>query len=270
MRLRVLDDLGAAKLSDIARRDLQDLADRMLADGRDPSTIRNTFLPLRAIYRRALSRGEVAVNPTTGIELPAVRGRRDRIASPAEAAALIDALPEGDRALWATALYAGLRRGELMAVRWEDIDLGAGLIRVERGYDPKACEFVTPKSAAGVRKVPLASALREHLIAHRLRCGRSEGLAFGQTAETPFDDWTIRSRAARAWKNARLPGIGLHEARHTFASLMIAAGVNAKAPSTYMGHSSITITLDRYGPLMPGNEEQAAGLLDTYLASAEA
>ena len=60
--------------------------------------------------------------------------------------------------------------------------------------------------------------------------------------------------------------ITLHEARHTFASLMIAAGVNAKALSTYRGHSSITITYDRYGHLMPGNEEEAAGLLDAYLA----
>jgi integrase len=60
--------------------------------------------------------------------------------------------------------------------------------------------------------------------------------------------------------------ITLHEARHTFASLMIAAGVNAKALSTYMGHSSITITFDRYGHLIPGNEGEAAELLDVYLA----
>jgi len=57
----------------------------------------------------------------------------------------------------------------------------------------------------------------------------------------------------------------LHECRHTFASLMIAAGVNAKALGTYLGHSSITITLDRYGHLFPGNEEEAAALLDAYL-----
>jgi integrase len=59
--------------------------------------------------------------------------------------------------------------------------------------------------------------------------------------------------------------IGLHECRHTFASLMIAAGVNAKALSTYMGHSSIAITLDRYGHLMPGNEDEAARRLDRFL-----
>jgi integrase len=65
MRLRVLDDLGALKLSEVSRVAVQDLADRLLADGLDASTIRNTLMPLRAIFRRALSRGEVAINPTT-------------------------------------------------------------------------------------------------------------------------------------------------------------------------------------------------------------
>lgn len=264
---RILPPLGAAKLSDIERRDVQDLADRLLADGLDPSTIRNALMPLRVIFRRALVRGDVAVNPTTGLELPAVRGKRDRIASPEEAAALLDALPEGDRPLWATALYAGLRRGELMALRFEDVDLAAGVIHVERSYDPKAGEFITPKSHAGVRRVPIAGILREYLIAQKLRSGRSEGLVFGESATTPFDYWSVTRRATRTWRAAGLSPIGLHESRHTFASLMIAAGVNAKALASYLGHSSVTITLDRYGHLMPGNEHEAATLLDTYLRS---
>ncbi len=86
-------------------------------------------------------------------------------------------------------------------------------------------------------------------------------------------------RAEVAWRQVseeralrQEPGlepIGLHESRHTFASLMIAAGVGAKALSTYMGHSSITITLDRYGHLFPGNENEAAALLDAYLVRAD-
>jgi integrase len=115
LRKRVLPELGAAKLSDIGRVDLQDFADGLVAEGLDPSTIRNTLMPVRAIYRRALNRGEVSVNPTAGLELPAVRGRRDRVADPEEARELVAALSPGDRAIWATALYAGLRRGELMA-----------------------------------------------------------------------------------------------------------------------------------------------------------
>ena len=100
----------------VRRLDVQALVDRLLADGLSPSTIRCTVLPLRAIYRRAASRGEVAVNPCDGLDLAAVRSRRDRIADPVEAEALVAAVPQRDRAIWATALYAGLRRGELRAL----------------------------------------------------------------------------------------------------------------------------------------------------------
>lgn len=267
LRRRVLPRLGHLKLSDVRRNDVQDLADWMLAAGADPSTVRNALMPLRAIFRRAVSRSEVAVNPTQGIELPAVRGRRDRIASPVEAAALLAALPEGDQALWATAMYAGLRLGELRALDWKHVDLQAGVIRVERSYD-RIEGYVEPKSRAGKRTVPIPSGLREFLIAHKLRSGRSEGLVFVSTLGNPFDPATVSRRAEKAWEKSKLTKIGMHECRHTFASLMIAAGVNPKALSTFMGHASITITLDRYGHLFPGSEDEAAGLLDAYLARA--
>lgn len=277
----VLPELGAVKLAEITRRDVQALADRLVAAGRDPSTVRNAIMPVRVVYRRALRDGVVAANPVDGVELPATRGRRDRIAAPDEAARLIAALPEGDRALWATAVYAGLRRGELMALRWEDVDLAGGTIAVERSYDPKARQFVEVKSRAGRRRVPLAAALRDHLVDHKLRTERNEGLVFGRDGNRPFDHSSLRARAAQAWaaETKRLrqegpdsPGLGpitLHECRHTFASLMIAAGVGAKALSQYMGHAGIQITLDRYGHLMPGSEDEAASLLDAYLARAD-
>src|SRR5437763_8856651 len=137
LRTRILPELGAARLCAITRVDVQDFADRLQAEGLDPSTIRNTLMPVRAIFRRAVSRGAVAVNPTTGLELPAVRGRRDRVAAPEEARQLIAAAPAMDRAVWATALYAGLRRGELMALAWADVDLDERRIHVARSWDPK-------------------------------------------------------------------------------------------------------------------------------------
>src|SRR5436190_11090882 len=71
MRLRVLPELGGARLSDITRITVQDVVDRMVADGHQASTVRNTLMPLRAIFRRSLARGEVALNPAGGVELPA-------------------------------------------------------------------------------------------------------------------------------------------------------------------------------------------------------
>ena len=286
LRLRVLPDLGSHRLVDIRRVDVQDFADRMLAEGLDPSTIRNTINPLRVIYRRAMSRGEIAVNPTVGLELPSPQGTRDRIASPSEATELLDLVPEADRTLWATAFYAGLRRGELRGLRWQDVDLASGVLRVEQSWDDHEGAVAT-KSKAGRREVPIVAKLRGHLVQHRLRVAWGDGLVFGRTATSPFIPSNVRLRAATAWtkENAKrlkaaeeqkaenpdaedavlVEPIGLHEARHTFASLLIAAGVNLKAISTYMGHSSITITLDRYGHLMPGHDAEAVKLIDAYL-----
>ena len=268
LRLRVLPELGRLRLSEVTRQEVQAFADGLLKDGIDPSTIKNTLNPLQVICRRAVRRGELAVNPTTDLEIPRSTGRRDRIAAPEEGSALIAALPAEDRAIWATAMYAGLRRGELRALRWSDVDLAGGVIRIERAWDDEE-GVIEVKSRAGRRAVPIAAVLRDHLLEHRLRTGRDgEGLVFGAAVEKAFEPSTVNRRARAAWKVAELEHIGLHEARHTFASLMIAAGVNAKALSTYMGHASIAITFDLYGHMMPGNEAEAAGLLDAYLARA--
>jgi integrase len=266
LRLHVLPRLGARKLADVHRRDVQRLADELLAAGRDPSTIRNALIPLRVIYRQAFADGDVGMNPCSGVRLPAVRGRRQRIVSAREAGDLLRVLTDEDAVLWALALYGGLRRGELMALRWVDVDLPAGVLRVERAWDPKSRIFVEPKSRAGRRVVPMANVLREALLTRKDRA-RSELVVPGPNG-APFDPGATTARASRAWRAAGLTPITLHEARHTFASLMIASGVNAKALTTYMGHASVTITYDRYGHLMPGNEREAATLLDAYLRSA--
>jgi integrase len=138
------------------------------------------------------------------------------------------------------------------------------VIRVERSWDPYAGP-IEPKSHTGRRRVPISEALRHYLIAHRLRQVRPQGLVFGSTSGRAFDPPGTIARAKAAWAKAGLSPIALHECRHTYASFMIPAGVNAKSLSTYMGHASITVTLDRYGHLMPGAEGEAALLLDAYL-----
>ena len=114
--------------------------------------------------------------------------------------------------------------------------------------------------------MPITNVLRQHLLNHRLRQGHGGlGFVFPNKSGRPFDPVGSLDRARTAWRAAGLEPITLHECRHTYAAFMIAAGVNAKALSTYMGHSSITITLDRYGHLLPGNEHHAATLLENWL-----
>ncbi len=268
LRTRLLPALGRERLDSLTRNHIQDLIDQLVAQELSPSTIRNTILPLRAIYRQALARDEIAVNPTARLALPAVRSRRNNIVSPQTGAALIAALPPTDQALWATALYAGLRRGELQALTWHNINLDHGLINVAQSWDMRA-GLIPPKSRAGNRRVPLTDTLRHHLINHKLQSSYTQptDYVFANQHGRPFNPTTTLNRAATIWHNNNLQPICLHDCRHSYAAFMIAAGINAKALSTYMGHSTITTTLDRYGHLLPGNEHQAATLLETLLTN---
>jgi integrase len=279
--LRVLPEFGSVRLSELTRADLQDFVDRLLDRKLAASTIRNTMNPLQAIYRHAVRRELVAVNPTREVDLPAARGRRERIATAVEAAHLIAALPDTDRPIWATAFYAGLRRGELQALRASDIDLGRSEIAVQRSWDQYEGP-IAPKSKAGVRTVPILAVLRDHLDARAL--GSGSDLMFGRGPDEPFAPKAIADRAKRAWvevsKRERdvaeregrnldlLRPITLHECRHTFASLLIDAGVNPKAIQEFMGHATIEETFSRYGHLMPGARDQARELVDAYLGGA--
>jgi hypothetical protein len=157
----------------------------MVGDGLGPSTVRNTVLPLRAIYRRALLRGLVVQNPTLGLSLPAHRPKRDRVARPAEAEALLRALTDSDRTLWATALYAGLRRGEVFECPADDELLG-------RFYERAENDSSIPGLVSGFKKLneDLTALLDRH---HTI--GQSFFMA------TSYD----RARLERTWRRQILP-----------------------------------------------------------------
>jgi integrase len=236
-------------------------------------------MPLRAIYRHAIGRDEVTVNPTTNLELPGETGQRDRVATAGEAALLLAALPDADRAIWATAFYGGLRLGELRGLRWGDVDLAKGEIRVERGWDVKEGE-IAPKSKKSRRAVPIAAVLRDYLTAQKARTeGGAPHFVFpGRTNDVPFTPSYIRKRAVKAWETANvkrvetnlapLKPIGLHEARHTYVSLMVDAGLSLERVGDYVGHSTTYMT-DRYRHLLDGHGDETRRIMDEYLARAD-
>ena len=267
LRRYVLPALGDKRLSDVRRADIQDLVDTLVGRGLAGSTVRNALDPLRRIYDRALKRDLVTLDPTDGIEWPGTSRKRDRIVTPAESRALLDALAVEDRALWATALYTGMRSGELRALRVGAVDLDANVIYVAVGMDDVEGE-IEPKSESGERVVPIIAELRPILLAHLMatgRRGKPKALVFGRTDSDPFLRSTPRARARRAWKAAGLEPVTMHDCRHTFASTMIAAGVDPGEVMRRMGHSTVSMTLDRYTHALRGSESDTAAKLQAFI-----
>ena len=284
LRMHVLPELGGARLSDIRRADLQRLVERLLGRGLSASKVRNVIVAVQVVYRYAMELDLVAANPTSGLRLPNGVGRRDRAAGPEEAAELLAALPGEVRPIYATAFYAGLRRGELMALRWEDVSLSTGMINVHRAWDEVAGE-VGPKSEKGARQVPVIALLRDYLAESKADTERGrQDFVFGPKRDSPFTPSHVGRTARKAWaaENAKrtekasergepttlLVPIGLHECRHTFVTLMHEAGVSLEEIGDLVGHSSTYMT-DRYRHLRDERRHEAARKLDEYLALAD-
>lgn len=280
----VYPTLGDLPPQAITRGRLNRLAVELTARGAAPSSVRNAITPVRAVMRHLHDVEAIAVNPTVGVRVPTGDSGRMRVVAPEELGAYLDALDPRDRAVWATAAYAGLRRGELMGLQWQDVDLAAGVITVRRAYDPGSGELHNIKSAAGQdRRIPITAALRELLLEHRMRAGaRPRGFVFARRSlggrrvldrdlDRPFASEALTNRARRAWHDAGLLPWTLHDGRHTFASLLIAAMAAAgrwdpKTVQHLMGHASIQITYDRYGHLFPGSAQAAGRVLGGYLS----
>jgi integrase len=292
LRKRVLPVFGNRKLGEIDYADLLDLQERLQGEGVSGSTIRNTFVPLQAVYRRARKKGSVSINPATGLVLP-VAGVRERAATPQQALELLAPLPELERAIWACAFYSGLRRGEMRALRVGSVDLDATIllrklvngepldeieesaatISVTASWDDEAGP-VAPKTKAGERDVFVLDALRLYL--EPLVTGRDpEALVFGYEDDRPFEPRAIARKAERAWAaedesraKAKLPTLelfGLHEARHSFSTWLDHSGVSPDRADRYMGHSSGTVA-SRYRHLLPEQRVEDRKRVDAYLA----
>ena len=146
LRDHVYPALSARRLGDVRRQHVQQLVDDLIADGKQPSTVRNVLMPLRVLYRRAIRDDKVNTTPVVNLDLPACTGRREQYVTATGAQALLDALEPRDRAAWALGLYAGLRLGEIRALRWSDVDLDAGELQVHRAWCNRTKQLTEPKS----------------------------------------------------------------------------------------------------------------------------
>jgi integrase len=262
-------------LASITHNDVHDLIAVMEGKGLAPKSVHNYIGTLSAVcaYASSPRRRWASGNPCRDAELPAVPSSTEiRWLDIRELDALVDAASGEfaaiDRALYRTAAMTGCRMGELLALRWSDVDWTAARIRVRRAWVMN--EFTTPKSRRSVRSVPLADAVGGEL--ERLFKASDEpdddALVFGNplTGE-PLDKSALRRRYRKALKAAKLDSSHrFHDLRHTFGTRMAAAGVPMRTLQELMGHRDIATT-QLYADYSPNARE--AELVAAAFARAE-
>jgi integrase len=213
------------------------------------------------------------------VEVPRMRHHKMKTLSEAQAQHLL-AVAHGDRleALYVLALATGMRQGELLALRWHDVDLeGASLqVRASVHYTKAGYLFEEPKTKYSRRRIALSrisvEALRDHRVrqlAERLEVGPAwddMDLVFPKPVGRPIDGVSmVKLRFYPLLERAGLPRIRFHDLRHTAATLLLGRSINPKVVSEMLGHSHVSVTLGIYSHVMPHMQQQAAEAMDQAL-----
>lgn len=254
--VRLRQAFGGRRADAITIRDIEAFRDA-LRETLSPASVNKHLTPLRAIFRRAVRDGKLGAAPALGGLFLKENNPRVRYLTNDEEARLLEALPERLRPLVLAAIHTGLRRGELLRLRWEDVDFYSGTLTVRQA-----------KSGEG-RRLPMNGVVREilrDLRQERIREGRAAG--DGRELLSPYvfcaREGGYLHNLHRAWYPALLPAglkdLHFHDLRHTFASRMVMAGVDLYSVQTLLGHKTPAMTL-RYAHLSPGHLRQAVEVL---------
>ena len=276
-RLHIKPALGRLRLKALAPTHVRSLYREKLDTGLAPRTVQYIHTTLHKALKDAVADALVPRNVTEGIKAPRPK-RKEVNALTADQAQTFLSMARGDRfkALYVVAVHCGLREGELLGLRWEDIDLDTGTLAVRRTLSETKSSghiFEPPKNGKG-RNVRLAiEALKRHLAAQneeRLRLGilwRDQGLVFPSRKGTTMNAKNLTARSFKPiLERAGLPNIRLHDLRHTCATLLLSKGVHPKLVQELLGHATISITLDTYSHVLPGMGDQTATAMESLLS----
>ncbi len=276
VRVHIVPALGRVKLKAISPAHLQGFYRTKLDAGLSPRTVQYIHAVLHRALKQALRWGLVARNVSEAVDPPRVRREEIRPLCPEQARMLLEAARD-DRleALYVLAIHCGLRQGELLGLKWEDVDLERGILQVRRTLSNGV--FTTPKTAKSRRSVKLTEsaldALRKHLKRQLKEIDRAgslwqeNGLIFATEAGTPLNRHNLGSRSFKPL----LERAGLHRStrfhdlRHTCATLLLSKGIHPKIVQELLGHSSVGITLDTYSHVLPGMGDGAADAMEDAL-----
>jgi integrase len=279
----VKPSIGRVKLKYVNALHLQGLYRERMESGLSGSTVQKIHHVLHKGLKQAVRWALIPRNPADDVKAPTPTPKEMHPLSADEARRLLEVASEsGDRleALYVLAVHTGMRRGELLGLKWEDVDLDGRFptIRVRRTLTRNGTSYVlgepkTKKSRRTVRLTPQAiEVLRCHRVRQaekKLRVGslyQDQGLVFAGEGGGLINPSNLRQRSfTPLLKRAGLPQITFHDLRHTCASLLFQRNVHPKFVQELLGHASVAITLDTYSHMLPGMGSEAADAMGEAL-----
>ena len=278
-RTHIVPMLGSVKLKTLSPTHVRSLYKEKLSS-LSPRTVQYIHVTLHKALKQAVNDGLIPRNATEAVKPPQVRRKEIRPLTPEQVKVLLDAA-SGDRleALYTLAVHTGLRQGELLGLKWEDVDLESGSLHVKRTLTTArgGPRLAAPKTKGSRRRVSLTrgavDALRAHLARQLDEIDRAgplwqeNGLVFASVTGTPLDRHDLTSRQFKPLlERAELPRkTCFHDLRHTCATLLLTKNINPKVVSEMLGHSNIAITLDTYSHVLPNMQDSAARALEEAL-----
>ena len=280
VKLHILPDLGNRVLTKLSPQDVQRFLNEKLKSGLSARTVRHINDTLRCALNMALKWGLVSRNVATLVGPPRIQRKEIRSFTPEEARTFLEAI-KGDRleALFSVALSLGLRQGEALGLRWQDVDFDARTLRVNFAIQriEGRLQMVEPKTERSRRVLPLPKTVISALRAHRSRQleeklslgpeWQETGLVFTSSIGTPLEPRNVVRKFHALLKNAGLPRSRFHDLRHSCASLLLAQGVPARTVMDILGHSQISLTMNTYAHVMPVMKQDAMDLMESILTS---
>ena len=255
--VHLIPAFGKSQLRDLTRENLQGFLSRKLNGGLSWETVHHFKCGLSKVLGAAEEWGFVTENVAQKTKLPRRQYGPERVVlSPVQVQRLADALREPVRSFALLLVLTGLRVGELLALRWGNVDLNARLLRVvETVYDG---HFDKPKTKRGMRTIPIGAATVELLTARRPVAPDVKALVFAKRDGTPLERWNLlRKHLKPAAKKSGLPGVTWHLLRHSHATMLDIAGTPIGTMQSLLGHSAPEITREIYLHAIPEEQRRA-------------
>jgi integrase len=283
VRLHVLPTLGRTPLARVSPQHVQALYTAKLGEGLAPGTVARIHAVLRRAFGEAARIGIVQRNVVALVRPPRPVRHEMHVLTPDQGRILLAAVvDEPLEALYVLALTTGMRRGELLALHWADVDLDAGFVQVRFTVQHIAGAqvlFSPPKTARSRRKVALSARAVAALQKHQQRqehqrsvigaAWQENDLVFPNAIGEPLrGNHLLQRNFSPIFTRAGLPQMRFHDLRHTAATLMLIQGIHPKIVSEMLGHSTVSMTLDTYSHVLPDMQRDATAAFDRLFGSA--